>query len=147
MQRQSPQVTAFRFRDSLLRTTNSDRLRQRPSTGGKCARKCVCHGVGLYWPPTASVLATQGYDVLGVDVKPEIVNTINEGKIHIVEPDLDALVQNAVSSGQLRAALAPATAHIFIIAVPTPFLPNKPPTSPMFGIQLKRSHPLFPQVR
>ena len=85
---------------------------------------CVM-GLGYIGLPTASVLATQGYDVLGVDVKPEIVNTINEGKIHIVEPDLDALVQNAVSSGQLRAALAPATAHIFIIAVPTPFLPNK----------------------
>ena len=58
--------------------------------------------------------------MLGVDIAPEVVATINSGRIHIQEPDLDVLVRAAVQSGNLRAATAPAAADTFIIAVPTP---------------------------
>ena len=81
---------------------------------------CVL-GLGYIGLPTASIFATKGRSVLGVDIAPEVVATINSGRIHIQEPDLDVLVRAAVQSGNLRAATAPAAAETFIIAVPTPF--------------------------
>jgi UDP-N-acetyl-D-mannosaminuronic acid dehydrogenase len=81
---------------------------------------CVV-GLGYIGLPTASLLGTKGYEVLGVDVSDEVVDTINRGEIHIVEPDLDLLVKSAVNSGNLKAAKEPAEADVFIIAVPTPF--------------------------
>ena len=80
---------------------------------------CVL-GLGYIGLPTASIFATKGRSVLGVDIAPEVVATINSGRIHIQEPDLDVLVRAAVQSGNLRAATAPAAADTFIIAVPTP---------------------------
>jgi UDP-N-acetyl-D-mannosaminuronic acid dehydrogenase len=68
------------------------------------------------------MLATKGHQVLGVDINEAAVNTINSGKIHIVEPDLDILVRSAVNSGNLRASLVPEEADTFILAVPTPFM-------------------------
>jgi UDP-N-acetyl-D-mannosaminuronic acid dehydrogenase len=84
-------------------------------------------GLGYIGLPTASILATKGYQVTGVDVSQKVVNTINEGRIHIVEPDLDILVKSAVNSGNLTASLEPVEADIFIIAVPTPFKEGKRP--------------------
>jgi UDP-N-acetyl-D-mannosaminuronic acid dehydrogenase len=86
------------------------------------SKKNICViGLGYIGLPTASLLATKGYDVLGVDVSESIVSTINSGKVHIVEPDLDILVKSAVNSGKLKASLQPKQADVFIIAVPTPF--------------------------
>jgi UDP-N-acetyl-D-mannosaminuronic acid dehydrogenase len=87
---------------------------------------CVI-GLGYIGLPTASLLGTKGYSVHGVDVSPKVVDTINQGKIHIVEPDLDILVKSAVQSGNLCAGLEPVEADIFIIAVPTPFTDGKKP--------------------
>ena len=81
---------------------------------------CVL-GLGYIGLPTASIFATRGKKVLGVDVVTRVVETINDGRIHIEEPDLDVLVRAAVQSGNLRAATAPAPAAVYIIAVPTPF--------------------------
>lgn len=83
-------------------------------------RICVV-GLGYIGLPSAALLANRGYQVLGVDVNADVVETINRGEIHIVEPDLDSFVHSAVNSGRLRASLEPQTADIFIIAVPTPF--------------------------
>lgn len=77
-------------------------------------------GLGYIGLPTASVLASRGFRVFGYDVRPEIVDTINQGKIHIEEPDLDILVRSAVNSGQLTAAHEPQPADVFILCVPTP---------------------------
>lgn len=82
---------------------------------------CVL-GLGYIGLPTASIFATKGKQVLGVDVMPHVVETINRGDIHIEEPDLDVLVRAAVQSGNLKAAITPAKADTYIIAVPTPFL-------------------------
>jgi UDP-N-acetyl-D-mannosaminuronic acid dehydrogenase len=87
---------------------------------------CVI-GLGYIGLPTASLLATKGYTVFGVDVSQKVVDTINQGKIHIVEPDLDILVKSAVGSGNLKAGLQPIESDIFIIAVPTPFKDGKKP--------------------
>ena len=80
---------------------------------------CVV-GLGYIGLPTASLLATKGHTVTGVDISPEVVETINRGDIHIVEPDLDILVKSAVQSGHLHAAGEPDEADIYIISVPTP---------------------------
>lgn len=91
---------------------------------------CVV-GLGYIGLPTASFLGTKGYRVIGVDAQPRVVETINRGEIHIVEPDLDILVKSAVQSGNLRAAAAPQEADVFIIAVPTPLAQpgNRPDVS------------------
>lgn len=84
--------------------------------------KSVCVvGLGYIGLPTASLLGTKGYRVHGVDTSQHVVDTINQGKIHIVEPDLDILVKSAVQAGNLTASLEPVEADIFILAVPTPF--------------------------
>jgi len=83
-------------------------------------RVCVI-GLGYIGLPTASLLATRGYRVHGVDVDAVAVETINDGQIHIVEPDLDVLVRSAIQSGQLTASTTPKPADVFILAVPTPF--------------------------
>lgn len=85
-------------------------------------RQKVCVvGLGYIGLPTAALLANKGYKVHGVDVVKSTVDTINQGKIHIVEPELDVFVKGAISSGNLRADIKPDFADIFIIAVPTPF--------------------------
>lgn len=89
-------------------------------------RVCVM-GLGYIGLPTASLLATKGYKVYGVDVNEEAVTTINRGEIQIYEPDLDILVKAAVQSGNLLAATTPEEADIYIIAVPTPFKGNHVP--------------------
>lgn len=81
----------------------------------------VVIGLGYIGLPTASIFATKGKRVLGVDIREDVVKLVNQGRIHIVEPELDVLVQAATQSGRLRAGTAPAEAGTFIIAVPTPF--------------------------
>ena len=78
-------------------------------------------GLGYIGLPTAALLATEGYSVLGVDVGQRTVDTINQGKVHIVEPDLDAFVRSAVSAGRLKAFTSPQAADVYMICVPTPF--------------------------
>ncbi len=85
---------------------------------------CVL-GLGYIGLPTAAILASNGFEVLGVDVSPRVVDTVNEGKIHIEEPGLHTVVYAAIQSGNLRAALSPEPADVFIIAVPTPLTEDK----------------------
>ncbi|MES3709728.1 UDP-N-acetyl-D-mannosamine dehydrogenase [Pseudomonas putida] len=78
-------------------------------------------GLGYIGLPTATLFASRKKKVIGVDVSEFAVNTINSGRIHIVEPELDILVHAAVTEGYLRATLKPEPADAFLIAVPTPF--------------------------
>lgn len=78
-------------------------------------------GLGYIGLPTATLFASRKKKVIGVDVNQHAVDTINQGKIHIVEPELDVLVQKAVADGWLRATTKPEAADAFLIAVPTPF--------------------------
>lgn len=78
-------------------------------------------GLGYIGLPTAAILARSGAQVLGVDINANAVATINEGRIHIVEPGLEEVVRDAVKNGTLRAAVKPEPASAFMIAVPTPF--------------------------
>ena len=82
-------------------------------------------GLGYIGLPTAAMFASKEKKVIGVDVSQHAVNTINAGKIHIVEPELDVMVKKAVDGGFLKATTKPEPADAFLIAVPTPFLPIK----------------------
>lgn len=86
--------------------------------------KAVFMGLGYIGLPTAAIAASKGIDVVGVDINPAVVETINQGKIHIVEPELDKVVKEVVGKKQLRAALTPEAADVFLIVVPTPFKQN-----------------------
>ncbi|BBB28861.1 UDP-N-acetyl-D-mannosamine dehydrogenase [Neptunomonas japonica] len=79
-------------------------------------------GLGYIGLPTAAIIASRGINVIGVDVVQSAVDTINAGKIHIVEPDLDIVVRSVVTTGNLRATTTPEPADVFMVAVPTPFI-------------------------
>jgi UDP-N-acetyl-D-mannosaminuronic acid dehydrogenase len=90
-------------------------------------KKICVIGLGYIGLPTAALLANAGYSVHGVDVNQHTVDVINQGKIHIIEPDLDTFVHSAVASGRLRASTMPEEADVFMICVPTPFLHDDNP--------------------
>ena len=83
--------------------------------------KVAVLGLGYIGLPTAAVIARTGARVLGVDVAPAVVETVNSGRIHIEEVDLDGLVSGVVARGTLRASLTIEPADVFVITVPTPF--------------------------
>lgn len=84
--------------------------------------KNICvFGLGYIGLPTAAMFAHHGANVVGVDVNQHAVDTINQGKIHIVEPGLEAIVKQAVDNGRLKASLKPVHSDAYLIAVPTPF--------------------------
>ena len=87
----------------------------------------VIVGLGYIGLPTAALIASHKVRVHGVDINPTIVETINKGKIHIVEPELDKAVASAVKNKYLKAATEPEVANNYIIVVPTPFKGNHEP--------------------
>jgi len=84
-------------------------------------QKLAVIGLGYIGLPTAAVFADAGLEVVGVDVNPAAVDSINAGQPHIVEPNLDRLLQDVVEKKNLRASLKAEEADAFIVAVPTPF--------------------------
>ncbi|AGH81032.1 UDP-N-acetyl-D-mannosamine dehydrogenase [Psychromonas sp. CNPT3] len=78
-------------------------------------------GLGYIGLPTAAVIASNGIRVKGIDVNQHVIDIINQGKIHIVEPGLEELVKSVVAEGYLTAHTEPQSADAFLIAVPTPF--------------------------
>jgi UDP-N-acetyl-D-mannosaminuronic acid dehydrogenase len=87
----------------------------------------VTIGLGYIGLPTSALIASHGTKVLGVDINQKVVDTINQGKIHIVEPDLDAIVSKAVSNGFFKASTKASSANVYLIVVPTPFKGNHEP--------------------
>ena len=87
----------------------------------------VIIGLGYIGLPTSALIASNGTNVLGVDINQFVVDTINQGKIHIVEPDLDKIVSLAVSKGNLKATIKASSAEVYLIVVPTPFKGNNEP--------------------
>ena len=84
-------------------------------------------GLGYIGLPTAAILAARQVVVIGVDVNQHMVDTISQGRIQIVEPELDILVRGAVQTGYLRVVTQPEKADAFMVAVPTPFKGNYEP--------------------
>ncbi|MGV8135548.1 MAG: UDP-N-acetyl-D-mannosamine dehydrogenase [Mangrovibacterium sp.] len=89
--------------------------------------KILIAGLGYIGLPTAALIAKNQLNVSGFDINSQVVDTVNRGEIHIVEPGLADLVQQVVGSGYLKASTEPAKADVFMIAVPTPFTKNNEP--------------------
>jgi UDP-N-acetyl-D-mannosaminuronic acid dehydrogenase len=89
--------------------------------------KIVVVGLGYIGLPTAAILAVRGHEVLGVDISQKVVDTLQGGGIHIVEPDLDVMVSAAIKSEALTVSTKAAPADVFILAVPTPFVGDHKP--------------------
>ncbi|MCG8432799.1 MAG: NAD(P)-binding domain-containing protein, partial [Gammaproteobacteria bacterium] len=78
-------------------------------------KKISVIGLGYIGLPTAAVIASRGVEVIGVDLNKSAIDTINQGKIHIVEPDLDIVVHSVVNTGKLRAVSIPEPADAFLV--------------------------------
>jgi len=85
---------------------------------------CVL-GLGYIGLPTASTLANTGVKVVGVDVNPQVVASLQNGQVHLYEPGLREVVEKALTTGNLVVSSQPEPADAFIIAVPTPFYDDK----------------------
>src|SRR5690606_7621011 len=73
--------------------------------------KVVTIGLGYIGLPTSALIANNKISVHGVDISQHVVDTINAGKIHIVEPELDEAVAKAVKEGYLKADIKPTQAN------------------------------------
>lgn len=105
----------------------------------------VTIGLGYIGLPTSALFASKGSNVLGVDIKQNIVDTINQGKIHIVEPDLEDIVFNAVKKGNLKASTKAVPADVYLIVVPTPFKENHEPDISYIEAATKEIIPILKQ--
>ena len=104
-------------------------------------------GLGYIGLPTAALLASEGYMVKGMDVNEHVVETINKGEIHIVEPDLDAYVRSAVANGTLKAYSTVQAADIYIICVPTPFYTDSELPKPNVDYVREAAESISPHVK
>lgn len=89
--------------------------------------KACFMGLGYIGLPTSIIAAENGVEVTGVDINPSVVEMTNAGKLHIVEPGLQELLERVVKSGNLRASLVPEESDAYFIVVPTPFKGNHEP--------------------
>lgn len=89
--------------------------------------KVVTIGLGYIGLPTSALIASKSIQVHGVDINKDVVETINQGRIHIVEPELDVVVQSVVENGFLKASTDPVEGDVYLIVVPTPFKGNHEP--------------------
>ena len=103
----------------------------------------VMIGLGYIGLPTAALIASNNVKVYGVDINPKVVDTINRGEIHIVEPALDIAVASAVKNGYLKAATTPIEASTYIIVVPTPFKGKNEPDISFVDAATKAIIPLL----
>ena len=117
--------SSLQFGKSSLDLPASQSAFRNPKSASSPLRKICVIGLGYIGLPTAAVLATHGYSVVGVDVKQSAVDTVNNGDTHIEEPGLQTLVQAAYKSGNLRAQSSPEAVDVFVIAVPTPLTDKK----------------------
>ena len=102
-----------------------DMLTSRTAETAVAIRTVAVIGLGYIGLPTAAILATNGLEVIGVDVNQDTVDAVNNGDVPFVEPDLGIHVAGAVSRGRLRAQLETPSADAYIVAVPTPFNADK----------------------
>ncbi len=84
-------------------------------------------GLGYIGLPTAIIAAKNGVQVTGVDVNPDVVEMTNRGKLHIIEPGMEMMLQEALEAGTLYASLEPVESDVYVIVVPTPFKGNHEP--------------------
>lgn len=89
--------------------------------------KACFMGLGYIGLPTAIIAAKHGIEVLGVDINPQVVEMTNAGHLHIIEPGMEEMLQEVISSGHFHASVTPEESDAFFIVVPTPFKGNHQP--------------------
>lgn len=89
--------------------------------------KACFMGLGYIGLPTAIIAAKHGVQVTGVDINPRVVEMTNKGKLHIIEPGMEEMLQEVVSSGALKASTTPEVSDAYFMVVPTPFKGNHEP--------------------
>lgn len=89
--------------------------------------KACFMGLGYIGLPTAIVAADSGIHVTGVDINSQVVETVNQGRIHIIEPGLEALCTRVVQKGTLHASTEPQESEVYLVVVPTPFTGDHEP--------------------
>ena len=89
--------------------------------------KACFMGLGYIGLPTAIIAAKHGLQVVGVDVNPDVVEMTNRGKLHIIEPGMEEMLQDVIEAGTLRASVIPEESDVYLIVVPTPFKGNHEP--------------------
>lgn len=87
----------------------------------------VTIGLGYIGLPTSALMASNGLSVRGIDINQSVVDTINLGNVHIIEPDLDKIVKRVVIEGKLKAYTKIQKGDVYLIVVPTPFKENFQP--------------------
>jgi UDP-N-acetyl-D-mannosaminuronic acid dehydrogenase len=107
----------------------------------------VVVGMGYIGLPTAAMLATNGRQVFGLEVNPQVVSTINQGQIHIVEPGLEGLVQSAVGDQHLCAGTNCPSAETYIIAVPTPLSGSHDNPTPDLSMVRAAARSIAPMIQ
>jgi UDP-N-acetyl-D-mannosaminuronic acid dehydrogenase len=111
-------------------------------------KKTVCViGLGYIGLPTAALLANKGFSVVGVDVKEEVVSIINEGRIHIVEPDLQAVVKSSITTNKLKASSKIQLSDVYMICVPTPLSENNNIPEPNIDYVLSATKSIAPFIK
>jgi UDP-N-acetyl-D-mannosaminuronic acid dehydrogenase len=89
--------------------------------------KACFMGLGYIGLPTAIIAAKHGVDILGVDINPKVVEMTNQGKLHIIEPGMEEMLQDVVKAGKLKADVKPDVCDAYFMVVPTPFKGNHEP--------------------
>jgi len=111
-------------------------------------KKNVCViGLGYIGLPTAAILANRGFNVAGVDINPEIISTLSDGKIHIVEDDLEASVKSSISNGQLKVFNKIQKSDVYMICVPTPFHKNGNTPQPNIDYVISAAESIAPFIK
>ena len=104
-------------------------------------------GLGYIGLPTAALLASEGFVVNGCDINQDVIDTINQGEIHIVEPELHQLVRSALATGRLKVSTSPQAGDIYIICVPTPFHKSSNIPQPNIDYVLAATKSIAPYIK
>lgn len=124
------ETTPRRDLESLYGTSKTESSQREAFTGGDVP--AAVYGLGKMGLPLAAVFAETCGNVVGADIDPDVVSTINDGGCHVKrEPGLDSLVADLVDNGSLRATTDPREAaqesSVHVVIVPTPITEEKEP--------------------
>lgn len=100
-------------------------------------------GLGYIGLPTSIIAAKHGVEVVGVDINPKVVEMTNRGKLHIIEPGMEEILQEVVKAGTLRASTEPEVCDVYVVVVPTPFKGNHEPDISYVEAAVRKVMPLL----
>lgn len=102
-------------------TTTEKRIRRKETNNYSIYMKACFMGLGYIGLPTAIIAAKHGIDVVGVDINEKVVETTNQGRLHIIEPGMEEMLQEVIASGKFKAYTKPQECDAYFMVVPTPF--------------------------